>query len=290
MTFIIAEDDALKKWLAGITVTDAKAASTAVKTVVSKALFSNMAEITTYTPHQLIVGQTVVIEGVDEVFNGTYKVSEVVSATRFKYPKTNDNIPATLCTGTCSNNSARNVQVWFGFPDVELRAQSYPYITVELIDVVPSRERQSSGMMYDSDNRGTIAPVEGVVHRYSVPLPYDLVYQVTSYARNPRHDRAIIYQLLQKKFPSQYGTLEIPNELNTEIAKRHMFLDGFLKRDMIEEGRRLFRNAFTVRVVSEMTPMDADTALSTVQTVEINQTTTEIPDGLTPLTTLTKGA
>ena len=186
-------------------------------------------------------------------------------------------------------NPSRPVQVWFGYPDVELRAQTYPYITIELIDVRAARERQSSGVFYDSDNRGTVAEEAGVVYRYPVPLPYDLVYQVTSYSRHPRHDRAIITQLLQSKFQSQYGNLDVPNELNTETAKRHMFLDGFLKRDMIEEGRRLFRNAFTVRVVSEMTPLNAENALSTVQTVHVNRITTDIPDGLTPVSNLIQG-
>ena len=58
---------------------------------------------------------------------------------------------------------------------------------------------------------------------------------------------------------------------------------------MIEEGRRLFRNTFTVRVVSEMTPSNADNALSITQTVEINRIKTAIPTGLTPVATLTQG-
>lgn len=180
----------------------------------------------------------------------------------------------------------RPVKVWFGYPDVEIRTQSYPYIIIELIDIRAAKERQSSGIFYDSDNRGTIASVEGVTYRYSVPLPYDLVYQVTSYSRHPRHDRAILFQL-QQKFPSQYGTLEVPNDLGTETAQRHMFLDGFIKRDQIEDGKRLFRNVHTIRVVSEMTPVTANNALSTVQTVEINRITNDIPDGLTPVTHLT---
>jgi hypothetical protein len=186
-------------------------------------------------------------------------------------------------------NPNRPVQVWFGYPDVELRAQTYPYMTIELIDVRAAKERQSNGIFYDTDNRGTVAAVAGVSYRYATPLPYDLVYQITSYSRHPRHDRAIITQLLQQKFQSQYGNLDVPNELNTETAKRHMFLDGFLKRDMIEEGRRLFRNAFTVRVVSEMTPLNAQNALSNVQTVQINRITYDIPDGLRPVKHLTQG-
>ena len=178
--------------------------------------------------------------------------------------------------------SVRPVKVWFGYPDVEVTVQSYPYIIIELIDIRAAKERQMSGMIYDNDNRGTAAPAEGSVYRYQTPLPYDLTYQVAAYSRHPRHDRAILFQL-QNKFPSQYGSLEVPNELGTETAYRSMFLDGFVKRDMIEDGRRLFRSVFTVRVISEMTPSTANSDLSTVQTVEINRITTNIPSGFTPV-------
>ena len=182
----------------------------------------------------------------------------------------------------------RPVKVWFGYPDVEVRTQSYPYVVVELVDVVPAHERQTSGILYDSDNRGTVAPVDGVVYGYQIPLPYDLVYQITTYSRHPRHDRALLFQM-QQKFPSQYGSLVVPNALNTESADRHMFLDGFLKRDQIEDGKRLFRGVYTVRIVSEMTPSTAGNALSTVQTVQINRTTTNVPDGFTTVSHLIQG-
>lgn len=182
----------------------------------------------------------------------------------------------------------RPVKVWFGYPDVEVRTQSYPYVVIELVDIVPATDRQTSGILYDNDNRGTSTPVEGVTYAYMMPLPYDLVYQITTYSRHPRHDRAILFQM-QQKFPSQYGSLPIPNALNTESAYRHMFLDGFLKRDQIEDGKRLFRGVYTVRVVSEMTPVNANNALSTVRTVEINRVTTNVPNGLIPVSHLTQG-
>jgi hypothetical protein len=94
---------------------------------------------------------------------------------------------------------------------------------------------------------------------------------------------------MQQKFPSQYGSLAIPNALNTESAYRHMFLDGFLKRDQIEDGKRLFRAVYTVRIVSEMTPVNASNALSNVRTVEINRVTTNIPAGLITVPHLTQG-
>jgi hypothetical protein len=182
----------------------------------------------------------------------------------------------------------RPVKVFFGYPDVEITVQTYPYMTLELVNIRVAKERQTTGYMYDSDNRGTVAPVDGRSYGYDMPVPYDLVYQISSYARNPRHDRAILFQM-QNKFPAQYGSLQVPNALGTEVAYRHMFLDGFVKRDMIEDGRRLFRNAYTVRVVSEMTPFQVNNALYNVQTVEINRVTNAIPNVLTPVTHLTKG-
>lgn len=177
----------------------------------------------------------------------------------------------------------RPVKVWFGFPDVEIRTQSYPYLIIELVDIKAATERQVSGSLVDNDNNGTIAPVAGVAYRYDFPLPYDLTYQITSYARHPRHDRALMFQL-QQKFPSQYGTLGVPNSLGTHTAYRSMFLDGFVKRDQIDtDGKRLFRNVYTIRIVSEMTPSTAGNALSTVQTVEINRVTTNIPTGFIPV-------
>jgi adenylylsulfate kinase-like enzyme len=160
-------------------------------------------------------------------------------------------------------SAARQVKIWFGYPDVEVRAQEFPFITIDLIDIVPTTERQNSGVMYDSDYNGTIAPSAGVSYKYDIPVAYDLVYQVTSYARHPRHDRAIMYQLLNK-FPSKFGKLAVPNQLGTETGYRSMFLDGFVKRDAVESetgNRRLLRNALSVRVVSEMSPLLVDAVL-----------------------------
>jgi len=160
-------------------------------------------------------------------------------------------------------SATRQVKVWFGYPDVEARAQEFPFITIDLIDILPTTERQNSGVMYDSDYNGTIAPSQNVVYKYDIPVAYDLVYQVTSYARHPRHDRAIMYQLLNK-FPSKFGKLAVPNQLGTETGYRSMFLDGFVKRDAVEGetgNRRLLRNALSVRVVSEMSPLIVDAVL-----------------------------
>jgi len=182
-------------------------------------------------------------------------------------------------------NASRPVKSWFGYPDVEVRDQTFPFITIDLIDIMPGNERQTYGYMVDNDNRGTQTPVSGYSYTYITPVAYDLIYQVTSYSRHPRHDRALMYQLLNK-FPSKYGYLIVPNQLGTENSSRSMFLDGFVKRDAVEGetgNRRLLRNVLSIRVLSEMTPAQAATATKNVQYVDINATTSYIPSGMIPL-------
>ena len=185
-----------------------------------------------------------------------------------------DNALKTLLQGIVvsdEKNSARPVKVWFGYPDVEIRDQAFPFLTIDLIDIVPTRDRQTSGVQYDSDMNGTVAPIEGRSYSYEVPVAYDLIYQVTTYSRHPRHDRGIIYQMLNK-IPSKYGKLAVPNQLGTETAYRSMFLDGFVKRDAVQGetgNRRLLRNVFTVRIISEMSPAVVAEALTAVESLSL---------------------
>ena len=189
---------------------------------------------------------------------------------------------------TDEKNASRPVAVWYGYPDVEVREVGFPFITIDLTDIAPGNDRQTSGYSYDNDNRGTIAPQAGVLYKNHIPVAYDISYQLTTYCRHPRHDRAIIYQMLNK-FPSKFGFLSVPNQLDaphTEYSGRSMFLDGFAKRDAVsgETGdRRLLRNVFSIRVLSEMTPAVAQSALNTVQFVNINTTITGIPSGYQPV-------
>jgi hypothetical protein len=184
-------------------------------------------------------------------------------------------------------NANRPVRVWFGYPDVEIRAQDFPFMTIDLISIRNATERQSSGEIYDSNLRGTVAPQEGVFYKYEIPVAYDLIYQVTSYSRHPRHDRAIIFQLNQK-FPAMRGYLAVPDALGTSTAYRHMFLDSFYKQDSAEGengNKRLLRNIYTIRVVSEMTPnAAAAVGIPDVTSVSINKNSsgswneTTVPD------------
>ena len=183
-------------------------------------------------------------------------------------------------------SNSRPVKVWYGFPDVEVRDQSFPYITIDLIDILPANERQTYGFVTDTDNLGTVTPDANYVYTNQIPVAYDLIYQITSFSRHPRHDRSIIYQLMTK-FPSKYSRLKVYTPDGTGFTIRSMFVDGFVKRDTVEGetgNRRLLRNVYTVRVVSQMTP-DVANAVATklVSTVQINNTTSSIPSGLKPV-------
>jgi len=176
--------------------------------------------------------------------------------------------------------STRQVKVWFGYPDVELRAQEYPYLVIDLYDIQPASDRQSSGIWIDNTNRGTQAVAAESTYSYYAPVVYDLYYQVSSYARHPRHDRGIMLSMLNSKIPGKYGHLMVPQENGVGTVARHMFLEGFVKRDSIEDGRRLFRNVFSIRVVSEMTPLVPDVATPQVETVNLETEPTNIPSEL----------
>jgi hypothetical protein len=182
-------------------------------------------------------------------------------------------------TVTDEKNATRSVQVWFAMPDIEVRTQSFPFITVELLDTNWASYRQMSGEIVDSDLQGTREPHSNQSYVYYTPVAWDLVYQITSYARHPRHDRAIMAYLLNRVFPSKRGALPIYDDLGTHVGSRHMMLEEFIKRDTIEEGRRLYRNVFTVTVTSESSAL-VDTPTPNVETVFLNTETTYIPSKL----------
>lgn len=199
----------------------------------------------------------------------------------------------TLLTGIVvadEKNATRSVGVWYANPDVESRAQSYPYITIELLDFDPATYRQHSGLSQDNDLQGTIAPSGNLAYTYEIPIAWDLMYQITTYSRHPRHDRVIISHLLNRVFISKRGYLAVPNDLGTETSYRHLILEEFTKRDTIEDNRRLYRNVFTVTVSSEGTAATYVTAANTVSTVKINKTaitnlpsSPSIPPGQQPI-------
>jgi hypothetical protein len=159
-----------------------------------------------------------------------------------------------------NQTTTRNVDVRFGQPDQEISDQKYPYIIIDMIDIAEDTMRAMRGMTKPTymPDPATMPPVtEGdtpaaydpetnnwMIHW---PIPVNIDYQVTTYSRQPRHDREILAQILYKKIPMRFAILE-PNDGTV----RRLDLLDISKRDVTEQGKRLFVNAFTVRVSSEI--------------------------------------
>lgn len=145
----------------------------------------------------------------------------------------------------------RTVGVWFGIPDQEIRDQSYPYITIDLIDISRDFSREMRGVIDDSTTQADYLfdneDLSTGGGKIDLPIPMNLDYQLTTYSRHPRHDREILAQLLTNKLPMRAGVLD----LDDGTTRRLDVLD-IAKRDMVEQGKRLFMNAITVRVSSEL--------------------------------------
>ena len=143
----------------------------------------------------------------------------------------------------------RPVQVWFGQPDVELRDQTYPFITIDLIDILEDRARSHRGKV-DKTTALYLQPANFPVNKgweIDYPIPVNLDYQVTTYSRHPRHDRAILSELLYSRLKFRNATL-----IGNDDTVRRLDVLDVSKRDVVEQAKRLFVNAITVRVSSEI--------------------------------------
>jgi hypothetical protein len=167
-----------------------------------------------------------------------------------------------------NENLERPVGVWFGQPDQELRTQNYPYVTIDMLDVRRDPQREHRGLVspsYLTPEGLDPATSDFVIH---MPIPVMIDYQITTYSRHPRHDRAIISQLLFEKLPLRFGVLELDDG-----TVRRMDVTDVSKRDITEQAKRLFVNAVTVQVSSEI-PESLFTELTKVTSIHVHNPST----------------
>ena len=179
-----------------------------------------------------------------------------------------------------NDNNPRQVAVFFGQPDQEIRSQVYPYITIDMVDIQRDTMREMRGVGPAADYLNSVSyndATEGV--EVDLPIPVYIDYQITTYARQPRHDREILAQLLTTKFPMRFGYLEIPEKSVTvgdtttnEITLRRLDVLNVAKRDVTEQAKRLYVNAISVRVSSEIV-QGVFRKFNKVSTVELNNPT-----------------
>lgn len=176
-------------------------------------------------------------------------------------------------TVTDDRNASRPVQVFFRYPEGETE-RHYPFITLELIDIVYARNRQHSHLdqyaykegdpFADMPNAVQYYPSQGVITvpedveylRTTEYVPVDLLYQVSTFCRSAMHDRQLNSKILYDRAPFRYNSIYIPAD-NT--SRRFDLLD-WTTADLLdpEAGyrKRIFRKIYTMQMSAELPTTD----------------------------------
>jgi hypothetical protein len=173
-------------------------------------------------------------------------------------------------------NAQRPVKVFFRYPEGETERE-YPFITIELIDILHATDRQHSDnpIYFDTTNAARYEDRPAFVsywpselstvsasHSYSGSaqlmiadpfIPVDLLYQVSIYCRSALHDRQLTSMLLSKIVPFRFNSITIPADNTT---RRFDMLD-WTNADLLdtESGyrKRIFRKVLTLKMSAEIT-------------------------------------
>lgn len=180
-------------------------------------------------------------------------------------------------------NATRPVKVFFRYPEAETE-RDYPFITIEMLDIVHAKNRQHSEtpLYYYNTAGGASAPVgasfmpnalnywpsissdfsyftdknnyQTLVTNEFVPV--DLLYQVSTFTRSALHDRYLSSIMLTKIFPFRRGSIHVPAD-NTD---RRLELLDWSTADLLdpEAGyrKRIFRKVYTLQMSAELPSTD----------------------------------
>ena len=175
---------------------------------------------------------------------------------------------------------SRPVQVFFRYPEGETE-RYYPFITIELIDIVHAKNRQHSENFLDTHRAGhpnnidywpstssaSSPDIEGFdSYKTTEFTPIDLLYQVSTFTRSAIHDRQIASQMLTTVIPFRYSSINI----EADGTSRRLDLLDWSTADLLdpEAGyrKRIFRKVYTLQMTSEL-PTSALIGLKKVTSV-----------------------
>ena len=167
-----------------------------------------------------------------------------------------------------ANSSSRNVPVRYRLPEVEPADLSYPIIVIEHNGWTVANDREHRGFIqlpYAPEGYApwwnvtgdpateTFDPSDSPYYSY-FPLPYNLDYTVTAYARfQADHMMPIVATMASyDRLNAKFGFLDIPQD----GTKRTMqLLAGPTPADAYDSnGKRIFVTKWMVRVFSELVP------------------------------------
>lgn len=170
-------------------------------------------------------------------------------------------------------NSSREVQVFFRYPEGETE-RLYPFITIELIDIVHARNRQHSVVdqygyhegddWADSPSAVQYYPSKGLINvpdaleymKTSEYVPVDIMYQVSTFTRSALHDRQLVEKMLTEVVSFRYNSIYIP----ADNTSRRLDLLDWTTADLLdpEAGykKRIFRKVYTLQMTAELPTSD----------------------------------
>lgn len=180
-------------------------------------------------------------------------------------------------------NNSRPVKVFFRYPDGETERE-YPFITIELIDIVHASNRQHSETIlygstdplnpYEGPNSMTYWPStlstfasyanQGSLVTAHEFIPVDLLYQVSTFTRSALHDRQLTANIMQRIGRFRWGFIDIPED----GTNRRLDLLDWITADLLdpEAGyrKRIFRKVYTLQMNAELTVTDLEIAKRTL--------------------------
>lgn len=191
---------------------------------------------------------------------------------------------STFATDKTANEKA--VQVFYRWPEGNTE-KHFPFITIDLVDIAYAPDRQESEREYryyvndptgprsnkhyfidTMDQDDLAAHAAGSSDGYLVEdqvVPVDLIFQVTTHARNPINDIQLTTLLLWRVFPMRRGFIEIPED---GTQRRCDLLDWRPINVLDQEAaynKSIFRKAFTVSINSEIPQSELNRALEVLE-------------------------
>lgn len=176
-----------------------------------------------------------------------------------------------------NRNNQRVAKTFYGYPTEEVE-KLYPFITIDLLDVEFAPERMVSELDYyyatdpaadlsrvntisyypselDEAGMASAAGSAGVLKIEQV-VPVDLIFQVTTYCRDPRHDLEMQAKILRRVFPMRRGFVDIPED---GTIRRCDLLDWRSANLLDQEAgykKRVFRKVYTLKINAEFPQSD----------------------------------
>jgi hypothetical protein len=180
---------------------------------------------------------------------------------------------------------SRRVRTYFRYPD-EQTERIYPFITIEFMSMQFAADRAHSAQMlpvhdWPSEYRtfqeyaeahgltnwtGRVGSAEAVMWH-----PYNLLFQITTYARDPL-DGLYLDGLLVGTYyiPDRWGYLDIPEEGSCRWLDRlEMRTANYLEGNPQGMNQTVFRTIYTVSVTAHVMPEDPKIYLQVLQVMGV---------------------